>query len=430
VERKDVLTDIAAALTNGLDWVEAEIAKIDGGGSTSGIKAIRADDFVEAIAVNTHLNWRKDLWGTNPAWKQPFLDLGVRYTRSGMFRNNGAIQDWKDIKAKLIYVSADGDQLEDKKAQVSETLNLLVENASITCAVEGPNEVNEGHHAGWETRTRDFQQWLFAEVNSRSAIAGKPILSPTIWSREKSAYELLGDISGMCDATNLHYYTGGTRPTITSKGENSDSAGTLDEAISDARGMAPGKPLWITETGWSQTGQGVALSQWDVTDLAAAKYWPRMVCEAFNRGVVRTAIYAFFDDDRSPPKYHGIMDRQFNKRKAYSGLKNMIAVFADPGASFEPGELALTMPTSVSHLPLMQRRDGSFLLAMWQDADSYNRQTFKDINVPPINVALDLGDSRHFRLFTPLDSGSPKDLPAGESVTVAVPDHLVVLEVT
>jgi hypothetical protein len=430
MERREVLIDIAAALTNGLDWVEAEIAKIDGGGGGgAGVKAIWSDDLVEATGICTHLNWRSTVWGTNPAWKQAFIDLGVRYTRSVMSTNKDALQDLKDIHAKLICTTGDGDNID--RTKVAAVLDVMAANAGLTHAIEGPNEPNEGYHEGWAQRTKDYQAWLFDEVKKRSAIASKHILGPSVWGREDKGYAALGDMSADMTVGNLHYYTGGCKPTVTAQGQDSGSASTLDEAITDAQGLAPGLPIWITETGWSVGGPGCPLGPGFVTDNAQAKYIPRMIMEAFIRGVGHSTVYTLLDDDRTPPRYHGLMKQDMSKRPSYAALKRTLAVYAQEGTKPELGSLEYesSAPASVHQLPLMQKSDGRFLISLWNDVDSYDRKTFVDINPAPVQVSLSFAKSANFRSITPVLGWEWIDLAAGDHVAIPVPDHPIVLEV-
>jgi hypothetical protein len=427
MERKDVLLEIEAALHGGLDHVETELAKLD---NDAGQQAIWSDDFVEAASINTHLNWRSSVWGTNPAWKQAFIDLGMRYTRSGMTNNKAAIQDWKDIGAKLVCVTGDGDNID--RTKVTQALDVLAANPDITHAVEGPNEPNEGYHEGWAERTKDYQAWLFDQVKSRPAIASKHIIGPSVWSREDKGYQALGDMSDVMTVGNLHYYTGGCKPTVTAQGPDSGSASTLNEAISDAEGLAPGLPIWITETGWPVAGPGCALSPGFVTDNAQAKYVVRMLMEAFIRGIQHVALYTLLDDDRTPPRYHGLMKQDMSKRASYGALKRTLAVYKQEGPRPPLGNLeyAVQFPNpSVHGLPLMQKSDGRFLITLWNDVDSYNQKTFVDIDPPPVETTVTFGRSMNMRVISPVKAWEWFDLTAGDEVTLNVTDHPIVLEV-
>ena len=96
------------------------------------------------------------------------------------------------------------------------------------------------------------------------------MIRSAIWGSEIAAYNKLGDISQWIDAGNLHYYTGGNKPTVTAEGDDTASATTMDEAITNAGIIAPGLPIWVTETGWGVAGEGCPLSQWYVTPNAQA----------------------------------------------------------------------------------------------------------------------------------------------------------------
>ena len=191
--------------------------------------------------------------------------------------------------------------------------------------------------------------------------------------------------------------------------------------------------MWITEVGWPVAGPNVPLDAWNCTDLAQAKYNVRMLCESYIRGIGMTGLYTLIDDVRNPPYYHGMVKQDLAKRLCFDALKRTIGIFADDGTPPPAGGLAYTAEDNpkVKALPLMRKKNGAFLISMWQDqAESYNRSTFKDQEIAPQSVALDFGGKQvTIRTTTPTTGTAWTSKVTTDKFTAPVPDHLLVVEV-
>lgn len=430
------LLAISDRLQRDVDFVDAELAKYPAESTSPVEQAIAADGFVQRVVMNTHLNWRTSVWGQNPAWRDMFKDLGVRNVRTSVNKNQAMITDLKYIGARAICTCADPDRA---KSQAS--LDVVAANKDLFFAIEGPNESN--HHldpATWDTEVRDFMKWLYDTVQASVELRDMPVVGPSIWGRETAAYNKLGNISDRIDAGNLHYYTGGRRPTEAGfpasydEGGDPDKTYSFDDAIREAKIISPNRPLWITETGWQVAGDGSPQSSGTITPLAQAKYVLRMLAESFNRDVEMTAIYTLIDDVRTPPHYHGMLRQDLTKRgPLFNGLRNTLRLFADPGPAFEFGKLGMTVEAEgCSRLPLMQKRNGKYLLTLWQDVESYDRNAFKDISVPAKDATIRFAKPMaKVQGFKPLGgTAAILDQANVSTVTAPVTDELFVLEMT
>jgi hypothetical protein len=328
----------------------------------------------------------------------------------------------------------------DDVAEAKSMLDTAAENLGpdILIGIEGPNEPNNPKAGeNWADHVREYQRWLYDNVKATSQLSLIPVIGPSIWGRLRAHYSLLGDMSSSMDAANLHYYTGGRKPTLAGAPVRADEGGggsnyDLDEAISDARTLAPQKPLWITEFGYPVSGPGTPLSSNFMPPLSSAKYLLRGIAEFFRRGIPHTFIYSLVDDEhRKPPRYHGLLTADLKKRLAYQALRNFIALFSDPGPSFAGNRLEWSESgESVSRLPLMQKRDGRFYLTFWTDTDSYDRQTHVAVSVPPVRKTMEFASSlSSIRVFAPT-IGETAILEArnARSLTLDVSDHLTVVE--
>jgi hypothetical protein len=112
-------------------------------------------------------------------------------------------------------------------------------------------------------------------------------------------------------------------------------------------------------------------------------------------------------------------------------LSSLRGILQDPGPAFTPGALTYTLTGAASdlHHLLLQKRDGTFYLALWIEASSYNPATTKLIDVPSQTIELSLSNAGVQELFTINDDGTvttekvryaPTRLsfPVGDTVTL------------
>jgi hypothetical protein len=162
------------------------------------------------------------------------------------------------------------------------------------------------------------------------------------------------------------------------------------------------------------------------------------MAEFFRRGVKRINWYTLFDDLSQNDNQFGLLalsDTAFLKpRQSYFAFKRLIALMADPGVVFAPSPLAYQLSgdlTDVNHI-LFQKRDGRYLLMIWQDATSWNRSTAKDIAVPRRTVKLVLGKSvKSIISYEPTMSATATTLSTASAMALlSVPDHVQVVEIS
>jgi hypothetical protein len=89
------------------------------------------------------------------------------------------------------------------------------------------------------------------------------------------------------------------------------------------------------------------------------------------------------------------------------------------------------MPVSANSL-LLQKKDGRFVLALWNETLIWNRATGTPLTSPPARVELDFGaKASRVDLYDPLVSATPfatrRDV---RQMSVDIPDHVILLEVT
>jgi len=107
----------------------------------------------------------------------------------------------------------------------------------------------------------------------------------------------------------------------------------------------------------------------------------------------------------------------------------------DPsGAHFTPGNLnySLSGASSSIHHTLLEKSDGRFYLAIWQEVPSFNVTTKSDLSVPPVTVQLKFDHPvREAKIYRPLQGADPAtDQQSVGSLSVSVPDEAIIVEIT
>jgi hypothetical protein len=417
------------------------------------VKAVESDRFVDFIGVQGSLDAEDAIWGSGATtWKARLAELGIRYMRTSI-RTSTAARD----KAKAIYNElgvrlnvvinprrADGSLNANQIAPFMDFLRNQVGMEKVS-SIEGPNEFSSTKYKGnadWVTELRSFQAKLYQNAKGDPRSRPVPVTAPTVWRRILEDYNALGSLGDSADNGTLHYYNGGRKPSRYKLeryfGDEIGIESPMDLAISNAQITRPNSPVYVTETGFNiQTGD---VGETLVPERVAAKYIPRLFSEFFlRRSVVqRVYLYALVD---SSDHHFGLVRKDMTRRPSFYAVKNLIALLSDKGPSFTTGSLTYNLSGNLANIHhfVAQKRDGRFYLVIWQDVRSWDRVQFVELFPPPADVKLDIS-AHHFRTVktyrpTALDLADPnqgvlpvRTLNAPNTVTLKVPDHVVVVE--
>jgi serralysin len=186
-------------------------------------------------------------------------------------------------------------------------------------------------------------------------------------------YDKVGDLSAYATYANAHTYPVAGQTT----GE------TIRRLNDDARLAAANRPVMTTEIGWDTGGTG-----------AAVQGVVQAVLDGIKAGDARMYFYALFDDMSG--KY-GLMNADGSPRPAGAALHNLTTLLADGGGRFTPGSLPYRLSGTAAgdDTLLMQKSDGSFWLAVWNEsADGHQ-------------VTVDLGEAApRIAVFDPVTGTS------------------------
>lgn len=389
---------------------------------------------MDVLGVVTHPNWRTTReWGSSSPWPSLLVELGVRHTRGKLGTSSeavSALRPFFNAGGQICVTIADQGLVLDKVG-TKRNLDFLAANvpAANISGIESANEFNHDSTA-FASELRDFQKWMRATVAGIPKLAGIPLIAPSVYLRLPTAYSAIGNLEPNVDRPNLHYYSGGRRPPLCG---GATTPKTLDQAIKDARTLAPTKGgPYITETGYKVAGPDAGPGPDVLSELAVAKYLLRSMFDFVARDVPKAYIYSLLDDPQRAAINHGlVVAGSFVKRKAFYAIKNLTALFQD-GGSMATGSLdySLTGATASTRKMLFRRGDGTFLLVLYQDVDSWNKSSRSDINPAPVNIGVTVKASK-VEVFTPTTSaGAVKTASNVTRIDVPVADHVVVVKIT
>ena len=388
-----------------------------------------ADSFVDSIGVNTHTAYDWTAYGSGfDLVKQRLSELGVRHIREVL------VPEKPEQYERLNELAAMGVRstlVLGDPANGSDGLRELVSTASSELAgsldaLEGPNEFDSRGGSGWAPELAAYQQQLYSEVKANAALSALPVLGPSILHR--SSKEAVGDISGSLDYGNIHAYPFGEPP-----------ESNIESQLAKAALNSASKPIMATESGYN-TALNSHEEHPPVSEEAMATYMPRLFLSYFERGIARTFTYELVDekpnaDLSEQEKHFGLLKNDFSEKPAFTALRNLIDILEDPGAAFAPSSLAYSVAgdTTDLHQVLLQKRDGSYYLALWRGSSVWDvaQRTPTAAPAEPIELELPARTDRVDRYMPNLSAAplnSPKLRP-GKPLHLSVGPEVVILRV-
>lgn len=401
-----------------------------------GERARQSDEFVESMGVNVHLGYTDSVYGRYSDVIKPRLqELGIRHIRDGIDPTRN------DVTSKLQDLNGTAGIKSTLMASFGAHLPAAAYNyvknqvgVQAVTAVEGINEPDLFlNSCCWAAQTRAYHQQMYQAFKNDPATAQLPVIAPSITTTQ--AVASIGELTASADAGNLHNYYGGRMPETPGWGDN--GYGSLNWGINYvARPLVRDKPVYSTETGYHNAANTTDGHRY-TPEGVAARYIPRLFLHHFNGGVVKTFAYELIDYGTNSTDIHdnfGLLRNNNTVKPAFTAVKNLIAVLSDRGAAFAPGALDYTLTGNTSDVrhTLLQKRDGKFYLVLWVAAQRWNPDTRVETDVPAQSVSVQLTTPmQRARTFVPLNSpAAVQDQPNPTVISVSVPDHPVIIELT
>jgi len=401
------------------------------------VNAYQADQIADMVGCGTHFDKAGVYSDSFVTLKSRLQELGVRHIRDTNFGSDSAFNDRVN---QLAGTGIKSDIICEPWWTWPENLTYFKAikyqpNAPVEF-IEYPNELFD--YPGVTT-----SQCITAYINFYStykgdtATAGIPLFGPSFSNNVSGPGQFIDsggyDMTDKMDYGNLHCYPGGTYVEGPQGGGNGIS---LDADINEYHLINQGnKPLVATETGYQLPFD----NQWGVTDSVAAKYEPRVLMWYLKKDIKYTYRYQLINDTNNlswPANNYEILNSDCSRRLSFYAIKNTIKLFNDPGQSFKPGTLnyALSGDTSGIQSIVFQKRNGNFLLVLWQAISSGTCNASPDnYNNPPVEVKVTISGmvgGTALGYLPSFDSNSVASYLRIDTMTINVPDHIYILEIS
>ncbi len=398
-------------------------------------QARSADSFIDSIGVAVHLDYGDTAYKKyNKIIKPKLKELGIRHIRGGVkLEDKKTLAKFNDlatigIKSTIVM----NPRKLSSPAQAVKIAKALKDSIE---AVEGANEWDLHPHFQYQGKSfpegvRAFQTQLYSAIKGNAATAHLDVLSPSMAYPGNASK--LGGVA--CDLANMHSYAGGRMP-----------SSQLDSKwLPKSRILCNSKLIVASESGYHNALNSTKTKhQPGVSEEAAAKYLPRLFLEYFNREIKRAYTYELIDLKPNPeadiPNWHyGLLRYDGTPKPDFIALKNTIALLQDSqqiakaSQSLPLNSLKYLLKGDITniHHTLLQKKNGTFYLILWQEVSSFDLKTQRDILVTPRPLRLVLKNSiDHAATYEPIDSLDPiRQYKKPNRMKLQVSDHPLVIE--
>lgn len=362
--------------------------------ASSATVPMQADAFVDSIGINTHLT--QDLTADREfaSIVKRMQELGVRHVRDGIFPGQTHEQNADErsffamTKTRMMALVDCPKPLGYFPGAQTPPIVIRAFDDHIGGAVElleGPNEPDLRHVKRWAPLTRT----CVGRVDRGRALP-VPFVAPAMGFPPNASQ--LGNIAPLVDIGGIHRYFSGHEPG-TAGFYQRNACGRWEAivwSICEARiNAGPTKPLYITETGWTTFGE--------IDEKTQGKYVGRVLFYDTLFGIARTYLYELHDDGTDPANSedgYGLFHYDGSPKPAFFAVRNIVRVLADPGPSFQTTPIRIgTQARPTVKTELFEKRDGSYVLAVWNETPSWNPSTNREIAVSPVPVEITFGSS-------------------------------------
>jgi len=396
------------------------------------VSAVSTENFINSIGINTHL----DFTAYSSQLSTVIADLryiGVKNIRdsANSAADLGTTGSWQQV-ANATGAKFDAYLGEGSVATMQSGLANAVTLAKqgILNFIEGGNEEDQSYATSLGNslaKTAAYQQTVYTTAHA----LGVSVINMSFgtgWGTSSTGdYGTVGNLASYANYANAHTYFGtGNTP-----------LSTIATLNSDAQLAAVGKPVITTEMGWYTTGSTTDASADTVTEQA--KYMLDGLLDAYQAGDAKTYLYELLDEGTSTTNtedHFGLFYANGTAKPAAVALHNLTTLLADTGTTattFTPTGLSyqLTGTLSTDHSMLMQKSDGSYWLAVWNEARLSGPSTPAAITVPNHTVTLTLASAATtIEIYDPLTGTTATQTVSNAStVTLSVPDHPILVEI-
>ncbi|MCJ9729115.1 RHS repeat protein [Bradyrhizobium sp. PRIMUS42] len=398
---------------------------------------LSASGFINSIGVNTHAGFGWTGYNNLALMVDDLEYLGVTHLRDAM-GTSPAAQPVVDGLAAAGYkfdflVSSALPQTGTVGLQnyIASLQKFVTNHAGSISAIEGLNEANHQpfsyNGSSSLTAAAQFQSALYQAVNANAALGSIPVYNLSLAYNDPQGYSQLGNMSGSVDYANAHAYVS------TSLNPSSSIAATLSAVMA----AAPGKPVVITETGYTTQANTQYLG---VNETVQAKSILNTLTDAYKAGVSATYLYELFDRDSSagntnPEANFGLFNSDGTPKLAATAIHNLTTILADDGKGglqpTDPLNYTLSnMPASGNSM-VLGKSNGAYELVVWAEPKLWKDANDTEISNPTETVTVNLGGVHHsVKVYDTLTGttaiASYTDV---STITIPVSDHPLIIEI-
>jgi hypothetical protein len=396
-----------------------------------------ATAFVDSIGVNSHVGFSWDGYNNLAMMIDNLEYLGVTRLRDGMAANPEAQPVLDGLAAAgykfdfLVPSSLPAMGSAGLQQYLVSLEQFQASHPGSITALEGLNEANIQHFSYNGSSTiaaaAQFQSAFYTAVNANAHLADIPVYNLTLSHNNLAAYSELGDLSSSADYANAHSYVSTSSITDVS----------LDNSVGIARASASGRPVVITETGYTTQSDTPYLG---ASETVQAKSILNTLVDAYRDGVSSTYLYELLDRDSSPSNTDseanfGLFNADGTPKLAATAIHNLTTILADDGTGGrQPTE---SLGYSLDNMPatgasmVLGKSNGAYELVIWAEPRIWNDATDTEIVNPAQDVMVHLGSVHHsIRVYDTLSGTTPIAVYTDVSdFSVPVSDHPLIIEI-
>ena len=383
-------------------------------------------DFRQTLGINTHLNYTDGDYNHANKVIEALRYLGIFHIRDGApFRGSqgqGALARAAKAGLKFNFVFQGN---RPPAATIDDLLAFNAANPGSIASLEAPNEVNNwplsyglmkdvprsNSYPATRAFVRDLRRLLRATPLRRTPLLAPSWVSvPTIDAAD-------------ADAGNAHPYP-----------RNGDQASRqMAIEVGKQKAAIPGKPVFITETGYNDATNIKAEA---VDRDTAAKLILNLYAAYAAAGIERTFPYQLLDAYPDPTgksweKHWGLFDTSWQPKPAARAIHNLTAILSDGTAMRSASrKIQARVESGPPDLKLLElaRPDGATLILLWREADLWDQANRRPLPVEPATVRLDFAHGADLTVYSPVTGAEPVDRSSGASLAVPIGDSMMIVE--
>ncbi|KYG21626.1 hypothetical protein SE92_16290 [Bradyrhizobium sp. AT1] len=398
---------------------------------------LSASGFINSIGVNTHAGFGWTGYNNLAMMVDDLEYLGVTHLRDAM-GTSPAAQPVVDGLAAAGYkfdflVSSALPQTGTTGLQnyIASLQKFVASHPGSISAIEGLNEANHQpfsyNGSSSLTAAAQFQSALYQAVNANAALGSIPVYNLSLAYNDPQGYSQLGNMSGSVDYANAHAYVSTSLTTGSS----------ISATLSAVMAAAPGKPVVITETGYTTQANTQYLG---VNETVQAKSILNTLVDAYKAGVSATYLYELFDRDSSagntnPEANFGLFNSDGSPKLAATAIHNLTTVLADDGKGglqpTDPLNYTLSNMPATGNSMVLGKSNGAYELVVWAEPKLWNDSTDTEVSNTAQTVSVNLGAVHHsVKVYDTLTGttaiASYTDV---STITIPVSDHPLIIEI-